>query len=114
MVSRSKIAVIFPAGSRDPSWPPCGISTVETLADWLDAKYHQLITWTGYDPAMMHGRVLVFERFQNDDPIYDPNTRRVNLPLVNLQGKPWLHTQEFVAYCLHETVHDFTRWDEQY
>jgi hypothetical protein len=111
---RTKIAVAFPASCVPPTWEPFGISTIEAFADWLDAKYHLMIAWTGYDPTLRHGRVLIFEKFKGDDYIYDPNTRRANLATINSRGQTWFGTLEFFAYCLHEMAHDFMRFDEEY
>src|SRR5437660_95214 len=112
MATEKKVVVNFPAGEPIPTWEPFAITDVRAFSEWLNAMYLQMLTWTGYDPCEFHkNQPLVFERFRNNDPIYDPNTRKANLPAVNSNGEPWFDTLEFFVYCLHELAHDFTRWD---
>ena len=114
MTSRQHITIDWPNHYGQPSAPHLAIATVDQLADWLEAKYQLMYAWTSYNPSQHHhGAPLVF-RHVNDGYYYDPNGRRVNLMDRNQQGQNWLSTAEFFEYLLHELVHDFTRFDEQY
>jgi hypothetical protein len=113
MINRQHITIDWPNHYGQPSAPHLAIATVDQLADWLAAKFQLMCAWTTYDPSQHHGAPLVF-RHDNDGYYYDPNSRRVNLMEKNQQGQNWLSTDEFFEYLLHELVHDFTRFDEQY